>query len=148
MPRALIALGFALACGCGRAEAPSPAAGAAPLTSAVEKLLAPVEAPAPGTHQPAPDAPLIASDQRVGVFPVPQGATFVRNVGPTTQYRMLTTRDKLARFYRQFHLAVFEGPSGLLVRPGTGQDRDQLLAVTNPHGAVFLLTFTDHQARR
>jgi hypothetical protein len=114
----------------------------------VERLLAPVESPAPGSDAASPDAPLVASDQRVGVFPVPQGAAFVRNVGPTTQYRLLTTRDKLARFYRQFHLAVFEGPGGLLVRPGEGHDREQLLAVTNPHGAVFLLTFTDHQARQ
>jgi hypothetical protein len=111
----------------------------------VRALLAPAPpAPSP-TIRPRPDE-LRASADLVGVFPVPEGATFLRPAGRMAVYRLAARLDKVVRFYRQAGFVVNDSKHGATVYP-TVRSRDQeFLTIQHKFGdVVHLVVF---QGRR
>lgn len=104
--------------------------------------------PAPAVPQPTRvprPTELRAAADLAGVFPVPEGARFVRRAGRLAQYRLAAPLDQVVRFYRQAGFAVHDQKDGATVTPTTRSRDQEFLVIQRRFGDVVHLVV--HQGR-
>jgi len=125
----------------------APAIGDDPSPPSSGEALAP---PAPLARAPQPTrtqrpTELHAAADLAGVFPVPEGARFVRRAGRLALYRLAAPLEQVVRFYRRAGFAVHDQKAGATVTPPVRSRDQEMLVIQRRFGEVLHLVV--HEGR-
>jgi hypothetical protein len=140
-----------LALTCGRDDAPREAPPSAPIDAALFERAPPPRPPRPPRPR-AARAPrsleLTPAKDLVGVFPVPEGARLLREVGELSELRAAEDVGTLARFYRRQGFVVMQKGGRATVRPAQAAGKADFLSIRPARGRGSTLLVKARTLRR